>query len=80
MGGGGGKCVYCAWRGGKLSQYCCQSVQYAAPLKGWTGCSELKIGRGGREALLPTINGNVFEGSIGAMADRFIILGDVLDG
>ena len=38
-GEGEGECVYSGMRGGKLSQYCCQSVQYGAPLKAYTGWS-----------------------------------------
>lgn len=45
-GGGEGGCVYSGRRGAKLSQYCCQSVQYAAPLKAYTGWNELEVGRG----------------------------------
>lgn len=45
-GGEGGGCVYSGRRGGKLSHYCCQSVQYAAPLKAYTGWNELEVGRG----------------------------------
>ena len=45
-GGGEGGCVYSGRRGAKLSQYCCQSVQYAAPVKAYTGWNELEVGRG----------------------------------
>ena len=45
--GGEGGCVYSGRRRGKFSQYCCQSVQYAVPFKGWTGWSEIEVG--GRE-------------------------------
>lgn len=39
-----------------------------------------RLGGGGGGGLLPTINGSVFQGAIGAMVDQFITLGDVLDG
>ena len=45
-GGGEAGCVYSGRRGAKLSQYCCQSVQYAAPLKAYTRWNELEVGRG----------------------------------
>ena len=40
-------------------------------VRGWEKCGE---------ALLRTINVNVFQGAIGAVVDQFIIQGDVLDG
>ena len=48
-----------------------KGLHWVERVRGWE--------RGG-EALLRTINFNVFQGAIGAMVDQFIIQGDVLDG
>ena len=69
------------WKKGREALSLLLSVRSVrCALKGLHWVERVRGWERGGEALLRTINFNVFQGAIGAMVDQFIIQGDVLDG
>lgn len=82
-GGGGGvkRGVRLLWKEGREALSILLSVRSVrCALKALHWVERVRGWERDGEALLRTINFNVFQGAIGAMVDQFIIQGDVLDG